>query len=114
MRLFIVLFAGFLGSRNQFRVGCIRTDSTACLRQKRQRALFRVELQQREAVYEMKRRVEVASDGRTKGPRGCGASWGAMWRVYAGEEGVQSRGRRAIIRASGSRRLRLTFHSAPA
>lgn len=49
----------------------------------------------------MKRRV--ASDG-TKGARVPGAEG----------EGVQSRGRRAIIRASGSRRPRLTFHSAPA
>lgn len=104
MCFLIIFLAGFLGGGDQLRVRRVRADSAAGLRQKRQRALFRVELQQREVVYEMKRRVEVASDGYTKGPRGIGA----------GEAGVQSRGRRAIIRASGSRRLRLTFHSAPA
>lgn len=58
-------------------------------------------------IYEMRRGVEVASDGCTKGARGATGGSGR-------EAGVQSRGRRAIIRASGTRRLRLTFHSAPA
>lgn len=75
-RLVFVFLAGFLRSGDEFRVGAVGANRAAGLREESQRALFCVELQQREEVYEMKRRVEVASDGRTKGPRVAGGGGG--------------------------------------
>lgn len=99
----LVLLAGLLRGGDELGVGRVGADRAAGLRQERQGALFRVELQQR--GYEMKRRSLVTAQRERGRPGRAGGGGG---------EGVQSRGRRAIIRASGSRRPRLTFHSVPA